>query len=287
MEGNMGELYGASKISIEQRAEANDHFDYGLTFELKGDTDKALDFFKKAVACDPDFAEAYNKLGDIFMKKGKYKEAIDNYNKSAGLKPDIENTHFDLGCAYLQTAKLDESEAAFKKALELDPNHFEIFGKLGAICIEKGEYEKALGFMRKMLVADPTNIAARYYNGVALYKMGKNSAASVEFHEVIERYSGLIKMKPNYAEACYFVGMAYFYNGNYKEAEKNLKRAIELDTDKIDFHYSLGLAYSDADVFYAMANVQKALNNEQAANDFLKKAVALEPDNGKYKKYMI
>jgi superkiller protein 3 len=283
----MGEFYGASKISIEQRAEANDHFDYGLTFELKGDTDKALDFFIKAVACDPDFAEAYNKLGDIFMKKAKYKEAIEAYCKSAAIKPDIENTHFDLGCAYLQTMRLDEAEKEFKIAFELDPHHYEILGKLGAVCVEKKEYEQALGFMRKMLVADPTAVAARYYNGLALYMMGKKAAASAEFSEVIARYSALIKIKPNYAEAHYFIGMAYFYNANYKEAELNLKRAIELDTDKIDFHYSLGLAYSDADVFYAMANVQKVLNNEAAAAEFLKKAAGLEPQNPKFNNYLI
>lgn len=283
----MGELYGASATSYEQRAEANDHFDYGLTFELKGDTDKALEFFKKAIASDPDFAEAYNKIGDIFMKKGRYKEAIDSYIKSAELKPDIENTHFDLGCAYLQTANIPEAEKEFKKAFELDPNHFEIFGKLGAICIEKKEYEQALGFMRKMLVADPTNVAARYYNGLALHSMGKNSAAAVEFGEVITRYSSLLKIKPNYAEANYFIGMAYFYNANYKEAEKYLKRALELDTDKIDFHYSLGLAYSDADAFYAMANIHKALANGSQAEEFLKKAVALEPENEKFRKYLI
>ena len=283
----MGEFYGASKISVEQRAEANDYFDYGLTFELKGDTDKALDFFKKAVACDPEFAEAYNKLGDIFMKKAKYNDAIEAYCKSASIKPDIENTHFDLGCAYLQTMRLEEAEKEFKIAFELDAHHYEILGKLGAVYIEKKEYERALGFLRKMLVADPMAIAARYYNGLALYLMGKKAAASAEFSEVIARYSALIRIKPNYAEAHYFIGMAYFYNANYKEAELNIKRAIELDTDKIDFHYSLGLAYSDADAFYAMANIQKALNNEAAADEYLKKAAGLEPQNPKFNNYLI
>ncbi len=282
----MGEIYGVSNISFEQRAEANEHFDYGLTFELKGDTDKALEYFSRAVDCDPDFAEAYNKLGDIYMKKARYDEAIEVYTKSAELKPDIENTHFDLGCAYLQTSRLDEAEKEFKTALDLDPHHYEIYGKLGALCIEKKEYEQALGFMHKMLVADPTAVAARYYNGLALYFMGKKAAASTEFREVISRYSALIKIKPDYAEAHYFMGMAYYYNENYQEAAANLKRAIELDTDKIDFHYSLGLAYSDADVFYAMANVQKALNNMAVADDYLKKASNCEPDNYKYKNYL-
>lgn len=276
----MGEL---NAVSFEARNEANECFDYGLTFEMKKDFDKAYAQFKKAIELDPNFAEAYNKIGDVFMKKGKFADAIANYEKSAELKPDIENTHFDLGCAFSLVNRLDDAVAEFEKALKLDPNHFEIYGMLGALFAGKGEFEKALQYLHKASVADPANVQARYFKGMALKGLGKKSEADSEFFSVIEKYKGLIETKVNYAEGYFFSAMASFHMGKLEDAERQMRRAIELDTEKIDHHYSFGLYYSDADAFYEMANIENAMGKTAEAREHLKKAQNLEPGNLKYK----
>lgn len=284
MQANNSKTY---LVPFEKKVEANEYFDYGITFEFNNETDKALEYFKKAIECDPEFAEAYNKLGDIYMKKAKYDDAILAYQKSIELKPDVENSHFDLGCAYLQVGKITEAEHELQKALELDPNHFEIYGKLCAVYIEKKEYDKALECLNTLSKTDPTNIAIHFYKGLIFQAQGKKELATFEFGEVVARYLSLLKFKPNFAEANYFIGLAYFYNKNYSEAEKYIERAIALDTDKIDFHYSLGLTYSDADAFYIMANIKKAKGNEREAYEFLNKAIELEPKNEKFKNFIV
>ena len=42
--------------------------------------------YEKALILKPDFAEAYNNLGNVFQDQGKLDEAIDVYKKSISLK---------------------------------------------------------------------------------------------------------------------------------------------------------------------------------------------------------
>ncbi|MEZ7891658.1 MAG: tetratricopeptide repeat protein [Candidatus Wallbacteria bacterium] len=274
-----------NNVSFEKKMEANDSFDYGITFEMKGEFDKAENAFLKALEIDPAFAEAYNKLGDVCMKKGKFIDAIENYKKSIELKPDVENSHYDLGCAYLRLGQYEDALAELKNSLKLDPNHFEIYAQIGCIYVEKGEYFNALECFKKAIADDPTNVMARYYNGLALKMAGKLKEASYEFQSVIERYSGLIKIKKNYAEGYYFIGLSYYQLDNMKEAEVNVKKAIELDTDKIDYHFSFGLYYSDGDSFFAMAQIKKAQGDSAAAREYIEKALKFDPENKKFKSF--
>jgi tetratricopeptide (TPR) repeat protein len=42
----------------------------------QGRLDEAVEYFKQTIGIDPQFAEAYNNLGNSYIKLGKSKEAI-------------------------------------------------------------------------------------------------------------------------------------------------------------------------------------------------------------------
>jgi len=71
---------------------------------------------------------------------------------------------------------------------------------------------------------------------------------------------------------------------NLPEALKHLEKAVEYDTEDVDYHYSFGMLYSDADAFCSLAEVQHALGNHSEARDNLQKAIDLEPHNQRFSK---
>ncbi|MBF0548136.1 MAG: tetratricopeptide repeat protein [Candidatus Riflebacteria bacterium] len=271
-----------SAIPIEERDLANQHFDRGLSFDIRGKLAEAIAEMEKAISCDPEFAEAYNKLGDYYVKKGWLPKAIDMFKKSAELKPDIENSHFDLGCAFAYLGRFSESIHEFEKALSLDPTHFEIYGRLGFVHLQIGMFSEAIENLKRALVKDPADIMARYFLGVSFLKVGKNNDAILQFEKVIEHYSMLIRIKDRFAEGHYFIGRCYFFEQKYEKSVEYLRKAVEYDTEEVDFHFSFGMLYNDAEAFASLAESQFFFGDLKAATENIAKAIDLEPNNERF-----
>ncbi len=50
--------------------------------------DKAIDNLRNAVTCDPEYANAWNRLGQAYQGKGELEKAISCYEKSLQLIPN-------------------------------------------------------------------------------------------------------------------------------------------------------------------------------------------------------
>ncbi|MBF0498955.1 MAG: hypothetical protein HQM09_02380 [Candidatus Riflebacteria bacterium] len=53
-----------SSVTIEERDLANQHFDRGLSFDIRGKLDDAITEMETAIVRDASFAEAHSELGD-------------------------------------------------------------------------------------------------------------------------------------------------------------------------------------------------------------------------------
>ena len=269
-------------ISVEERDLANQHLDRSISFAMCGKVDQAIAEAKKAIEIDPDFSQAYNKLGDFYLKKGQINEAIDVYRKSIVLNPENENSHFDLGRSLAMTGKYDEALSSLNRALELDPGHGETYCHTGLIYIEQNDPERAITNLEQALKKDGENLMATYLMAIACKKVGRENESSKHFKSVISRYSHLIEIKNKFAEGYYYIGKSHFYMGDLANALENLKKAVEFDTETVDYHYSFGMLYSDADAFFALAEVLDEIGNSAEAIVNLKKALELEPQNPKF-----
>ncbi len=53
----------------------------GVGYSKKGDFEKSIDFYEKALALDHDYPKAFNNLGLAYMAKGDNSRAYDYFNK--------------------------------------------------------------------------------------------------------------------------------------------------------------------------------------------------------------
>lgn len=271
-------------ISIEDRDRANQHLDRSISFSMCGKIDQAIDEIRKAISIDSEFAQAHNKLGDYYMKKGMVKEAAASYSRSLELDPTNQNSNFDLGCSLAHLGQHDEALEYLRKALELKPSHTEIYGHIGRILMMRGELEEAISHLNKAVSASPDDIMSSFTLACAYQMLGQADNATRLFKKVIDRYNELVNVKKRFAEGHYYIGRSYFFMGNLPEALKHLEKAVEYDTEDVDYHYSFGMLYSDADAFCSLAETLHALGRFSEAREAMDKAIKISPNNQHFSK---
>jgi tetratricopeptide (TPR) repeat protein len=177
---------------------------------------------------------------------------------------------------------LDDALFSLKTALDLNPKHGEAYAHVGLVLLEKGEFDGAFEYLNHALQHDPDHLMANYLMGITCKKTGRENEANKYFGAVINRYTSLANMKTRFAEGYYYIGKCHYLMGELPKAVANLKKAVEYDTEEVDYHYSFGMLYSDAEAFHALAEVLHEMGNDTEARENLKKAVELEPDNQKF-----
>jgi len=81
----------------------------------QGRPDEAVEHFKQTIGRDPQFAEAYNNLGNSYIKLGKSKEAITQYKVALSISPDSRSLLVNLGNALARRRELEEAFCITKK----------------------------------------------------------------------------------------------------------------------------------------------------------------------------
>ena len=80
--------------------DARNYYDSGLTFSRQGEPDKAIESLKKAVALNPQFAEAYYSLGFVYNnQKGDPEKAIEMYTEALRVHPRYAAAYCNMGVA--------------------------------------------------------------------------------------------------------------------------------------------------------------------------------------------
>ena len=125
--------------------------DLGVAYLNKGELDKALDAFRKAVALDDGNFIIYRNLGDLYFAfflrdkdAAADKTSLDYYRKAIEINPADPSSYNGLGYAFLQGGQTDEAIPFFEKALVLFPDYSSALYNLGLASFRAGKYEKAL-----------------------------------------------------------------------------------------------------------------------------------------------
>jgi TolB-like protein/DNA-binding winged helix-turn-helix (wHTH) protein/Flp pilus assembly protein TadD len=127
--------------------------------------------FKKAVAIDPDYAEALAELAILWaFRSATAQPAEKAIERALSLKPDLARAYAAHGLLLERQSRPDyaRSEAAFRKALTLDPNMVDASTWLAAAVTKQGRYAEGYALLESAARIDPlapplmTNLAMAY-----------------------------------------------------------------------------------------------------------------------------
>jgi tetratricopeptide (TPR) repeat protein len=98
---------------VENNAEA--YFNRGVDLQKKGDYDRAIANYSKAIEINPRLAEVYTNRGFAYLLKGQYDKAIADSNKAIELNPRLATAYSTRGNAYQGKGQYDQAIADYDK----------------------------------------------------------------------------------------------------------------------------------------------------------------------------
>jgi tetratricopeptide (TPR) repeat protein len=135
---------------------------------LGSDFEKAIEWFEKAIALEPDYADYHYKLSITYARSNKLEKALNRAKHAVRLEPDNESYRFHLQYLYARekvqqaekllnpiNERLDMAIALLKEAIILDPLAIEAYLILGAAYASRQEYHQALSAVNEVLRLDP------------------------------------------------------------------------------------------------------------------------------------
>jgi adenylate cyclase len=171
-------------------------YDYYLRGEQAARTGRAsalreaLDFYAKAVALDPDFAEAFaadaraavnvwrNNLDTALQSALARKRAYENAGRALQLNPDLSLPYAMLAILQVVDERYEEAIASAKRAVALGPGDVEAHVALGYVYLVAGQFAEAAAAIDTALKLDPNlSPADREVAGFAFFFNGENDRA--------------------------------------------------------------------------------------------------------------
>jgi tetratricopeptide (TPR) repeat protein len=127
----------------------------GLSWDKKGDYDKAIADYSKAIMIDPKYVEAYNNRGSACDKKGDYDKAIADCSKAIELDPMYAEAYNNRGIAWAMKVDYDKAIVDFTTAIKINPKDANAYFNRGLARNKKGEHDKAKDDFDEAIEIDP------------------------------------------------------------------------------------------------------------------------------------
>ncbi|TKR57917.1 hypothetical protein L596_030557 [Steinernema carpocapsae] len=115
-----------------------------IYFQLK-DLQKSMHFSSLAIKANPQCAEAYSNLGNVFKEQGQINEALENYRHAVHLKPDFIDGYINLAAALVANSDLQSAVDAYISALQYNQDLYCVRSDLGNLLKAMGRLEEAKG----------------------------------------------------------------------------------------------------------------------------------------------
>ncbi|MBA0883513.1 tetratricopeptide repeat protein [Flavobacterium undicola] len=119
--------------SVSKNEEAMKAYHLGIAAARKENNKEAIDYYKKAVAIDPEFAFAYDNMGLCYRKLEDFDNAIIAYQKSLEIDPNGTMPLQNIAVVYQYKKEFNKAIETYKKLSELDSKDPEIYYGIGNV----------------------------------------------------------------------------------------------------------------------------------------------------------
>jgi tetratricopeptide (TPR) repeat protein len=198
----------------------------------------ALEEAKKKLPPSPALERAFGEMSEL---QGDYDGAIAHFNAALAKDPKDATTHFRLGVALRRVRKFDNASAELDKVAAVDKDYPGLALERGLLFEESGDVQKAIEQFNGALAKAPDDPDLQLRVGAAYVAIGRPDEALPMLRKVLEK-------RPMSAEAHHFIGRALMLQSGPEQADalRYLKRAVDLDPNRADFHVYLAWAANDA-----------------------------------------
>src|SRR5579872_2007669 len=288
-------LYAALGAAYEQRKDFKDAIDAykhaivldrdnldairGLAENLlnDGQLDAALEQYKVIADSNPEDAQTYVRMAEIYRRQAKFDLALENLKRADTLVPDTMDVPYSMAAVYQAQGRYDDAikllqdlvkktEKSETGSSQADRNNRAIFvERLGMVYREQENYTAAVDTFRKMLSLGDENARSGYQEIIDTYREAKQwpQATAVakeavqkmpddrdlrmvldaqladmgDFDKAVADVHGMLKGGAEDRDVYVRLGIIYTRAKRWKDAEDALAKAEQLSTKNDDKAY--------------------------------------------------
>ncbi|MEW5723511.1 MAG: tetratricopeptide repeat protein [Thermodesulfobacteriota bacterium] len=163
---------------VKESAEV--YYNMGFIQTAQNRYEEALLAFRRATLINQTFAQAFQKMGDVYARLGQMNEARKCLQRAAEI--------------YVEKNMDEEAEKAYLQALEINPHTPNIFNSLGILYRRLGRYEEAIRMHIRALKVSPTD-------GRIHYNLARSFLGARKLGEAVETLRRALSLSPDFIEA--------------------------------------------------------------------------------------
>ena len=248
---------------------------------LDGRNQEVIAICKKIIAEDPDYLDAYKRLGNTYDRIGQREKALEvyfEYAKRSEMRQDkssLANALINIGWIYHAKGNYKEAFEYYQKGLKLSEEiqhklyQAKAYRQLALWHRHKGNYEEALKLLYKSTEINRDHLreynhqydlACDYYNIALIFADKEDWDSAKEFY--IKSKEIFEKIQSRNGEAIYFSNMGeyYFYNKEFSKAEEYYKKSLVID-EKMEDKWSISVDYALlGELYYEMEKYEDAFD---------------------------
>lgn len=156
------------------RKRARIRLELASSYFAEGKTEIALDELKQVLAIDPNYSEAHDLRGLIFMRLGDQRAAEESFRRAIALNPRNADTLHNYGWLLCQQARYPEAESSFQQALAIPlyGGRSKTFLAMGVCQARAGQLAAAETSLKHSYELDAGNPVTGYNLSRVLYMHG-------------------------------------------------------------------------------------------------------------------
>jgi tetratricopeptide (TPR) repeat protein len=199
-------------------------------------------------------ANAFNKIGILFLKKGFYKEAKKAFESAIKADDRLTDAHRNLGTIYKKLGDPDRAIAQLTRALYLAPNNADYYLDLALAYLEKDMYDEAFIELKKAINLNEDYADAYFNLGLLILKekvVKKKNAAQYDISSAKLYFKNASIMDERYQDKAYRAAFELLWQDNYTEALAQFEN-FQSATKKVDIHEFV----ADFDLFSKLSGLK-------------------------------
>lgn len=112
----------------------------GNAFSCCGETEKALDAYRRALEIRPGDQTTINNMGTALKNLGNLQDAIRCFEQAINIDPRYTEAHINLGNSLRELGLLAEAISSYRKAITLSPGHPGAHSNLAVALLSSGDF---------------------------------------------------------------------------------------------------------------------------------------------------
>jgi adenylate cyclase len=206
--------------------------------------DAIIRMCRRAVEIDPNYADAWAliALAEVLLRSSVGRQSGDGglaaAERALALNPDLAEAHAVKARILSEENRYDEAGHEIDIALRLDPESYQVNRAAALLRFRQKQIEEAIPYWEKALTLEQDNFGSAGMLVTVYTALGKHEAAQRAAKITLERCEKVLARDSNNGAAMGHVSLALAVLGQHERAKEWMERALLIDPDNITMRYN-------------------------------------------------